>query len=412
MRELITILFCCISYLGISKTNESEKQLDKANPEVQNFLYETYFKRLYKYEPSLIRENKIEILKITMNRNTPGVEDTSNLKQKVTFRKDGRPKQMVEWHEYYATPTIIDYSYDSLGNLVEYRHWTSVGYPSGTGKADREVERIFFNYHQNQLTNVFNYSQRNSNKYLTLNYCDSLSYQLENLKVTIIKGNGNHINIRYQSNPRFVYPINKNSIREFITEKPEPLVELPGQEILRNKDCPYSNKTLIMLQEITGRKCLPKEIINACNEGLFWSMESTEDTLEVIFDRSSLSSQKNTVYIDTVGQEIFVKSHYSMSEPTSLENRITSTFTTQIYDYALILRQTNEIRESSRGIREYSKDSSQTYFTYFDFGLMQGKEQIHYYPIIPSDTGALDHPEKPYYRISTYREETRLVIWE
>jgi hypothetical protein len=400
MRELITILFCCISYLGISKTNESEKQLDKANPEVQNFLYETYFKRLYKYEPSLIRENKIEILKIKMNRNTPGVDSISKLKQKVTFRKDGRPKQMVEWHEYYATPTIIDYSYDSLGNLVEYRHWTSVGYPSGTGKADREVERIFFNYHQNQLTNVFNYAQRNDNKYLTLNYCDSLSYHLENSKVKIIKGNGNHVNTRYKSKPSFIYPINKYGVKEFIASQS------------KVKECLYTNKTLRILQNITKLECLPKDIANFCKGELLWKMEPTNDTLEVIFDRSSLSSQKNTVYIDTVGREIFVKSHFSMSEPTSLENRITSTFTTQIYDYALVLRQTNEISESSRGIREYSKDSSQTYFTYFDFGLMQGKEQIHYYPIIPSDTVALDHPEKPYYRISTYREETQLVIWE
>jgi len=406
MRNLITITLLLISASLISQSNEANAKT------VKQFLHETYFERLYTYEPVLMHRNFISSIKTTMSRYAKGADSTSKLKRQVTFRRDGRTKQLVEWYEYYQSPSITDFKYDGIGNLIEYRRWTSAGYPNGFGKADKEVERIFFQYDKNRLSHVFSYSQRNGQEYLTLNYCDSLSYQLNNSKVSIIRGNGNHEIHRYYLKPHFIYPVNKSYVNEFINDQTELLVELPGQKILKNDECPYSNQILITLQEITGIQCLPKNIVTASKGGLFWSMEPPKDTMEVIFGDTNLQSQDNTIYIDTMGQKIYVKSHFFMSEPTSLENRNTSTFTTQIYDYDLILRETREIRESSRGVREYRKDSSKTSFEYFVFGLPKRKTENHYYFVPANDTGPLDGPEIGYYRSSVYEEVSEVEHWE
>ena len=412
MRKLITVLLCSLSCLGLSQTNKVDKKSDEGDKAVNRFIYETYFKRLYKYEPSIIQENKIETLTINAKRKTEGSPNSSKLKQKVLFRKDGRPKQMVEWYEHYPTPTITDYSYDSLGNLVEYRLRTSPGHPTGTGKLGREIEHLFFTYNKNQLTKTFSYSQRKGYDYLTLNYCDSLSFQLENKKVSIIRGNANDSKIIFKSKPRFIYPIYKKKVNEFVATDPA-LVAPVGQKSLWTQSCAYSNKTLIALQEITGLQCLNTDIVNVCKGvGVFWKTDSAVETPELIFDIKSLSTREDAIYVDTITKTIYVKTHFFISEPTSLENRNTSNETTQIYDYSLILRQTNEVRESSRGQREYIKDSTQTFFTYYDFGLVQRKVESSYYIRPRSDSGDLYIPEKKYYSVSTYEEETELKTWE
>jgi hypothetical protein len=99
---------------------------------------------------------------------------------------------------------------------------------------------------------------------------------------------------------------------------------------------------------------------------------------KVTFERAAFDSLTSAFFIDTLERRLFIKSNSFFSQPTSLEDRITHTRSIDRYNFQMQLLISESIRETSRGQREYIRDSSQTFYTYFDFGLLQHKQEYHY----------------------------------
>jgi hypothetical protein len=178
-------IFCLVVFNGWSQTLSRQ-------------LYEHYFKGLYKYEPAMVRENNISSLEVFASEMLGDEVIYQGKKEWVDFRKDGRPIQQITWDVYHRDSIITDFSYDSLGNLVEFRQWI----PKRSNMDPlRELEHAFFQYEVGYLIKVFSYSMKNGDNYSTLNYCDSLNYSADKQKVSILHGNANGTKVIFQKTP-------------------------------------------------------------------------------------------------------------------------------------------------------------------------------------------------------------------
>jgi hypothetical protein len=362
--KTLFLICCLVSFSGIGQTLNRQ-------------LYTNYFKRLYTYEPSMIRENKIESLEVISTHKTGDSIISQEIKEKASFRKDGRPIQLITWDEYHRESMITNYSYDSLGNLVEYRCWVP---KYSQHDENKELEQVFFHYEAERLTKVFSYSMKNGDNYSTLNYCDTLSYDPKQTKVSILRGNATGSKILFTSTPQFIYPVFATGNKQFTSTEKDLASKPVDKEMCWQKSCIYSNSVMKEIQRLTGRTCLNEVIVNGCLSlrALHFSkaeVEKPKQPSQLIDDQSNV----DYFYIDTLEQKLVIQSSNTFSQPTSLEDMITSTTSTQQYDYSLRLLQVDEVRNCSRGQREHSNNSSQTFYTYFDFGLLKRKLKFQYW---------------------------------
>jgi hypothetical protein len=347
---------------------------------LDRILYERYFKRLYKYEPAVIRENNISYLEVVSKQKIGDSLISTGLNHKIEFRKDGRPIQMTEWFDYHRDSLISDFSYDSLGNLLECHIWKpTFNYRNGE-MIKKDKSRNIFKYNNLSLYIVLNYDNNYSNRDLTLRSCDSLSYNIQNQKVSIFHGNSKRSIIIYKSNPTFIYPIHSDNTEyfEWITNREN---EKPvDKESEWKLNCNYSKSVLKDLQKITGENCINRLLVSSVRGGgvNIFSTGIQPEITSLEFIKENMISDNNIIYVDTLQKLISVKQSFFISEPTSLENRNTSTNSIKTYDFAMRLVKIESVSQSSRGQFESSRDSSETYFTYYDFGLMKLKQEIHY----------------------------------
>ena len=399
MKNIIAIIFSALSCLCFAQTINSDWKTIDADKPLNRILYEQYFKSLYHYEPSIIRENNIAYLEVKSNRKIGDSLVFSRINQKASFREDGRPIHVVEWNEYPQDSMFKDYSYDSLGNLIEYRYWFPKEGIYGK-KEIGEISHLIFHYTDNLLTKVFGYSNSNGSNNSTLYLYDTLSYNLIEQKVSIFHGNANKI-IHYAFNEK--ESINKSTDKESIWET----------------DCVYYNPALNELQRLTGKQCFNRDIINLFNGVSLGPLgfEPITKIQAMTFDTLNFFKDNNAVFVDTLNQKIYIKQNFTTMQPTSLEDRITNTQSIQTYDYLLRLIQTESVRESSRGQREYSKDSSQTFYTYFNFGILQRKLEFHYIKtkyhtnLHITTSGKPELGEKEYFEFIN-EEETTIKTWK
>lgn len=321
----------------------------------------------------MIRENNINSLEVFASEKQGDEVTYQGKKEWVDFRKDGQPIQQITWDVYHRDSIITDYSYDSLGNLIEYFHWI----PKRSRYEELKVlEQVFFQYEAGKLIKVLSYSMKNGDNYSTLNYCDSLSYSLDKQKVRILHGNANGTNVVYQKNPRFIYPFNTKIQIDLVATEQEQLDKPIDNEDSWSTPCNFINPDLKKIQSRIKNKCLNRGIITS------YGFERIS-TPKVTFERSVFDSLTEVFFVDTLNQWLFIKSNSFFSQPTSLEDRITHTRSIDRYNFQMQLLISESIRETSRGQREYSHDNSQTFYTYFEFGLLRRKLEYHYPNYLP-----------------------------
>lgn len=350
------LLFCLVVFTGFGQT-------------INRQLYERYFKQLYTYEPAMVRENNIDSLEVFYSKKWGDETWLQGKKESISFREDGRPIQRITWEIYDRDSVMEHYRYDSLGNLVEYRQWIPKGINE---REDKVLRNQFYQYRDNLLINVFCYSMINGNNYLTLRFCDSLSYSADFQKITITHGGADGSEVIFNKIPQFSYPVKARNNTVFIaTEKARPDKPV-DKEIFWSAPCNYSVPELKEIQSRMKTPCLNPLVVQS-----FYMLQSKKD-LKVTYDRAVLGLSVNAFFIDTLEQRLFVKNSRYSRQPTSLEDRETRTISTDRYNFQMQLLISESIEERSRGKREYSVDSSQTIYTYFNFGLLQRKLEYIY----------------------------------
>lgn len=421
MRIIATIFLLTLIAHGYSQT-EIKKPIELNQP-LNRFLYERYFRNLYKYEPYLIRENRIAYLEV---RRTEKIGDSvifSKVTEKVFFRKDGRPSQVITgWDDNYQDSACTDYSYDSLGNLVEYRQWYRNKYNKET---EVVKEHLVFQYMNEQLTKVFRYSTSNGSGYLSLNFCDSLSYDLNEHRLSIVPCTPPWPVIVYGQKPQFNYTVDPNTISTYNFIEAENIDKpVDDENVWRKTDCVYYDPVLLELQSLTGKKCLNQDIVNACNgvcsgiSGLstFYHFEQTNELPKLTFNSAIFYKKENVIFVDTVVQFIYVKQKFTTVKPTSLEDLVTTTSLIQLYDYSMRLMHVESVREHGRG-PEHGKDSTETFYTFYSSGLMQKKVEVHYYKnqytiTYGQSSGESSVQSMDYSPGMIYEEEIEIKTWE
>lgn len=369
---ILLTLFTIKSNANALPLNKSEINLNKP---LDRFLYETYFKQLFKYEPAMIRENHISHLKVISKQKIGDSLISSSVNHKILFRQDGRPMQMVEWSTYYHDSLITDYSYDSLNNLIECNVWSPSHKYAMNGKLIKS--RSQFIYQGRKLFKVLNFYNPNGGNNLQLNRYDSLSSSLFESKITIFYGALAKANVIVNPNSHKLPLVKFNRFQVYnFVESNEKYFD---DESFWAVECTFMDTTLIKLQKLTGNLCFSNYEVNVIknNGNIFSPFENENLPIHPKLNQNMVKIGKQ-LYIDTSEQRIYKYQNFFYSEPTSLENRNTSTNSVSIYNYAMRLLKVESVRESSRGQYEYGKDSSETYFSYFDFGLLQLKQEFHY----------------------------------
>lgn len=369
---IFLFLYAINSGANVSCLNNSEITLDKP---LNRFLYERYFKQLFKYEPALIRENKISHLEVVSRQKIGDSLISSTVNYKISFRKDGRPIQMVEKNDYYGDSLITDYTYDSLDNLIECNVWKPEYFYD---TAPRLVKsRSCFIYRGRNLLKVISFYNPTDSYYLKLNRFDSISTSLFESKFTIYYGQLTNSNIVVAANSVSLPKVKFNQFQKYnFIESSEMYFD---DESRWDVECTFSDSILLKLQSITGKLCYSKAELRLIRRygNFFNSNDIKEITINQFIDHD-LFEVDTQLFVDTMEQKIYRYQNSFMSEPTSLENRNTSTNSVSIYDYTMCLVKVESVSERSRGQHEYNRDSSETTFTYFDFGLMKLKREVHY----------------------------------
>lgn len=338
-------------------------------------LYTRYFKPLFNYEPAVIRKQKIESLTVQGSEYRKDSLTFTAVKERVVFRKDGRPISQVIYTDFHRDSILYDYRYDSLGNLVEFKKWK----PKNRWEKNDNVEQhFFFKYAQNRLEQVFSFYMNHDMNFELLQRCDSLKYESDEERITIYTGNEKGFKIGLSKDLRFIYPLNTGATRVLTALKNKALSLPVDDEILWNLSCEYGSENLKLIQKITGSKCVDKRIQQVSETINFCSTDSLYNTrLKGTKIMSYMMEDSGTLIIDTLNKELIVKSDLLSIQPTSMEDRVSRTISHQYFNYAMRLLRTESIHESSRGTREHVLDSSTVIFTYFDFGLIQMKQEEH-----------------------------------
>ncbi len=385
---------------------------------IERLNYERYFKHYYRYSPSLIRANNISSLQIWSKHFWEDSLTMSYCKQKISYHKNGYPIHMVEYTDYGRDSTFTDYYYDSLGRLTHYHQWKSA-LSYGSGKhIPIDVMRIHYEYENDLLQKVFQYSKRYSSSYISLRQCDSISYELKDnyYKVSVHVGNGQNRNVLYPKKNKYIYPI-RNSNSFFASH-----VSLPHKpaddDSLWSEPCIYRDSNLITIQNILGGTCLSRDLelrVKGQNGFLFsGTLESFEKPGKLTYAKDEFESDCS-ILIDTNENLIKVKSESIMSEPTSLENRITHDQSLYQFNFKTQLIRKESTVSSSRGERESNTYKTTHTYNYFDFGLVKEKIERRYQLFLPNqsttivlDRDKLEFEEK---ESSRYEERMEVVYW-
>lgn len=345
------------------------------SPERQVYLH--YFKPLFAYVPALIRENKVQSLSTHVSETRNNTVEFEGIKERIEFREDGRPTLYTAKDPSYGDSIYKVYTYDSIGNLIEYNSWSS---STRKSSANRNLGHHFFIYEGNRLKKAFYYNARyNGDNNLVLIQCDSLIYNDKKQTIVIRSGSAGDKIIPFNGSPTTfhsnlkiheqTFPFNESAANE----KPVDKEQLWAESIV------YSQKELKNLQRITKCTDLSAFVkMTGCN-GVFIDSAQIMAEKKLFPERNyGLFNESCVLNIDTIRQSVYCKTSTGGIEPTSLEDRVHSTVSLHIFDYRLRLLQTESIYESSRGSYERSRDSSITIYTYYPFGLLARKQEFHY----------------------------------
>ncbi len=368
IKNLVTFLFVFFSYLIYSQPDNSTKPLNR-------LLYENYFRQLYMYDPALIRENNISSLEINWSYKYKETLMSSRTIRKIFFRKDGRPIQAIELKNLngHEDSIVMNYSYDSLGNLTNYLATNYKGYYPHT-RTIKEKSFLEFYYTDNRLTKTYGQKTQPevNGTYIYFNGYDTLNYDLNDKKVAIYRINSKGFDFLYTPKPNFNFSEDTNHIYEYSYNEIENTEKPIDKEILWIPKSDLKNPTLQELQKYTRIQHFTNENVNEFKNAKL--VFGNYDTITKI-------SLSNTIYkiicIDTLNNQIYLADEIFNSKPTSLEDEITHIKSISHYNFALQLLKTQSTIRRSRG--ENINYSTGEYFcSYFKFDLIKKKENRTY----------------------------------
>lgn len=321
---------------------------------IERQLYVRYFKSLYPYEPAVVRDQQME--EVSEWRTNQWQHDTLTKRTKFAqFRSDGRPTLYTVKQPYGGDSLIFSFRYDSLNNLVEYKLWSPhyVTY-HGTKYFAHNVYR----YDGNRLKTVQMYAYNESWSMERLIQTDSLVYTNDEKSVTIHSG--------------------KNTVvlkTEVASGEKEKVID---RETDWKQPCKSIDAVLQPIQRIFQVDCLSDFIQQSGEQNTIFYEEEVDHGGRLVFTESEFKQLSTGYFLDTLKKELFTKSLISIIEPTSLEDRHTTTKSVSYFSPDLRLDYTIAICETSRGTYEYRIDSIQTFYAYTLFGWQQQRMEYHY----------------------------------
>lgn len=133
------IFFFCILSLKASAQTAQEQLLD------------TYVNGVFLYEPAFIAKNKIAAVSTYETRLREDSVLYSYELDRMLFRKDGKPVRTCSWIDFHRDSVWTDFTYDSLGNLVEMRRWKNRINQKEEFERIYKLCEVYFQYFDNGL---------------------------------------------------------------------------------------------------------------------------------------------------------------------------------------------------------------------------------------------------------------------
>lgn len=378
---------------------------------LDRLLYQRYFERLFKYEPSLIREKNISSI---VMREVETIGDTlvyNRTKDSIAFRKDGRPEQQRVWDPNYDYNYIMDFTYDSLDNLTLYNYWYLK--TDGSGRITNATREVYV-YDKKRLIKAYNYGPktqemivqsqiehfsnfRSSHDWnpvpMVLNTADSICYNPNQKQATIIHADFSKDDITYSDGE--IPPVQRrlNGNKQTLWASSENYPNRPIDKKAAWETCGYNYRpALEKLSALTGVSCLPREL-----NYLYTKMKKTienDELIEFVSDTSvktegipNIGSQpfpfgcpdhldaRTFIRIDLKQQRVEFQTSEIFVAPTSMENEVTYTRVVYHYDFSMRLLWKDEYRANlgrndfGTGKAEYKV--SQTVYDYYEDGMLK-----------------------------------------
>lgn len=340
-------------------------------------IYAYYFKQFFAYEPAMIRENAITSISVHESQIRDSKVVYQRVKERITFRDDGRPILHVSVDPGYGDSIYKAYTYDEKGNLTAYRNWSAASHKA---KTHRDLAQTHFMYEGNRLIKVFySYSDSYSNN-TYLHHCDSLIYNDKNQTITVLQEYAIGKMIPYEK-LSYAFSKKNSNPKETVTYNEVYSPNKPvDKEALWATAINYTQKELKNLQRITQCTDLSNLLkVTACQGSFSDSSLVVNNGLQTTDEPYAyLNYTTCHLAIDSIARKVYCNTFSGGMQPTSLEDRVFSTHDRHTFDYTMRLLQTERLFESSRGSYERHKDSSITYYAYYENGLLERKLELHY----------------------------------
>jgi hypothetical protein len=360
MKSILALL-CLIPALSFSQSLERQ-------------IYQHYFERIFRYEPSFIRENKISGV---VTRKIEMIGDSvvyNEIEDSMTFRRDGRPILQYTWSNTHQLCTMTGFFYDSLGNLLSYSPWLLCGKNADQGESAQEVfvydscklikhYSVGVPYKQYEVRSLSDEAMRETNLTfgkspealpLIVYSGDSIVYDGKEKKVTILHASYQELEIPYSS--RSLPSVSQKLIdyREILYSGQDNYGNKPldKKAVWEKNKCDYREPVLQKICNVTGLKCLPTEFLTGCFGFQFrihdlenGTMRKTVDNADLVefvseadtsgFYRDSLD-MRTIIRIDFQNKKIELQTAVIFYPQTSV-SRVTYYRTIYHYDFSLRL---------------------------------------------------------------------------
>lgn len=360
----VCILFGLVTVTGFSQSLERQ-------------IYANYFRHYFTYEPAMIRENAIASITVHESQTRDSKVEYQRVKERITFREDGRPILHVNADPGYGDSIYKAYTYDEKGNLTAYRNWSAASY---NAKVHRDLAQTYFEYEGNRLKKVFySYSEGYSNN-AYLHHCDSLIYNDNNQTIVLLQEYAIGKMIPFDKLSYAFSKKNANPKETFNYDEVYSPNKPVDKEALWATEINYTQKELKNLQRITQCNDLSNLLkVTACQGSFSDSSLVVNNGLQTTDEPYAyLNYTTCHLAIDSIARKVYCNTFSGGMQPTSLEDRVFSTRDRHTFDYTMRLLQTERLYESSRGSHEQHKDSSITYYAYYENGLLERKLELHY----------------------------------
>ena len=403
-------------------------------------IYQHYFERIFRYEPSFIRENKISGI---VTRKIEMIGDSvvyNEVEDSMTFRRDGRPIHEYIWSNAHQLCTVVGFFYDSLGNLLSYSPWLLCGENADIqGENAQEVfvydscklikhYSVGVPYKHYEVSSLSNEAMRETNLTfgkspgalpLIVYSGDSIVYDEMEKKATIFHASYQELEIPYSSRslPSVFQKLIDYRERLYSGQDNCGNKPLDKKAVWEKNNCNYREPALQKICKVTGLKCLPMEFLTICSGFQFRIDDLESGTMRKTCDNADLAefvSEADTsgfyrdsldlrtiIRIDFQNKKIELQTAVIFYPQTSI-SRVTYHRTIYHYDFSLRLLWKDEYIKGLSEPFHNASGKEQTIYEYHKNGLL--KRKMTFFEPTPFDYTKNSglHSEQVIYEISSF----------